>query len=74
MSSDDNRPRSAAAQIGCCPQCGGRMDLMRRTRYHDTHRTTETLACHKCGELVTRFDEERGKKAKRRTVSRYTGL
>jgi hypothetical protein len=50
------------------------MVLIRRTRYHDTDRATETLACHKCGELVTRFDKKRGKKAKRRTVSRYTGL
>jgi ssDNA-binding Zn-finger/Zn-ribbon topoisomerase 1 len=74
MSSDDNRPRSDAADLGLCPKCGGGMVLIRRTQYPDTDHEAETLACHKCGELVTRFSTKRGKKAKNRAVPRHTGL
>ena len=74
MSSDDNRPRSDPADRGLCPKCGGGMVLIRRTQYPDTDHDAETLACHKCGELVTRFSTKRGKKAKNRAVPRHTGL
>ena len=74
MSSDDNRPRSDAADLGACPKCGGGMVLVRRTQYPDTDHEAETLACHKCHELVTRFRTKRGKKARNRALPRYTGL
>jgi hypothetical protein len=74
MSSDDNRPRSDAAEFGVCPKCGGGMVLIRRTQYPDTDHEAETLACHKCHELVTRFPTKRGKKARNRALPRYTGL
>ena len=74
MSSDDHRQRTDAADVGCCPKCGGGMVVIRRTQYPDADQTAETLACHKCGELVTQFGEKRGKKVKNRAVRRYTGL
>jgi hypothetical protein len=74
MSSGDNRPRTDAADVGCCPKCGGGMVVIRSTQYPDTDHAAETLACHKCGELVTQFGEKRGKKVKNRAVPRYTGL
>jgi predicted RNA-binding Zn-ribbon protein involved in translation (DUF1610 family) len=74
MSSDDNRPRSDAEDVGCCPKCGGTMVLIRRTQFPDSDHTAETLACHRCGELITRYDNKRSRKLRSRAVPLYTGL
>jgi hypothetical protein len=47
------------------------MVLIRRTQYPDADHEAETLACHKCGESLTRFGTKRGKKAKNRGLAEF---